>query len=302
MITYFKAEPSAHVMLFSNGRLKREGKGLSFFCSPGLSSVVLIPATSQDAPFALREVTSDHQEITIQGHLTYRIKDVRRAASALDFTVNPRTHAYRTDDHLKFEQRIVNALQSMARDFVRKLGLEEALGAAEEMTQLLHQQLNHESSLTGLGVVIESVHILHVTPAAETRKALEAEYRENLNRRADQAIYGRRKAALDEERTLRETELKTDIEIEDRRQELVATQAENQLTLARGEAEAEKLKLTPYGEIAPQALVALALNKWAESIKDIGQLNITPDLLTQLAGWMSRGESQTRQQAEDDDH
>jgi len=64
---------------------------------------------------------------------------------------------------------------------------------------------------------------------------LEAEYRERLQRDADRAIYERRTAAVEEERKIRQSELETDIDLEERRKELVVMQAENSLTLAEAE-------------------------------------------------------------------
>ena len=105
--------------------------------------------------------------------------------------------------------------------------------------------------------------------------------------RADQAIYDRRKAAVDEERKIRQSEMNTEVELENRRKDLVDMQARNNLALAEAEAEADRLKLSPYGDLPPQALVGLALKEWAANAGTIDSLSITPDLLSKVESYVA---------------
>lgn len=118
------------------------------------------------------------------------------------------------------------------------------------------------------------------------RKALEADYREGLQRRADQAIYARRAAAVAEERKIKQSELDTEVELEERRRELVEMQAANRLRLAEADARADELKLDPYARMPAQALLGLALKEWAANAGNIANLSITPDHLNQLVAWV----------------
>ena len=79
--------------------------------------------------------------------------------------------------------------------------------------------------------------------------------------------------------------MSTDVELENRRKDLVDMQARNSLALA--EAKAEELKLSPYGELPPQALVGLALKEWAANAGTIDSLSITPDLLSKVVAYVS---------------
>ena len=63
-------------------------------------------------------------------------------------------------------------------------------------------------------------------PTPETAKALEAEAREAILRAADDAIYARRNAAVETEREIRESELDTDIAIENKQRTMRETQME----------------------------------------------------------------------------
>ncbi|MEM7704822.1 MAG: SPFH domain-containing protein [Pseudomonadota bacterium] len=287
MFRYFKSDPTTHVMLFKGSKLIRQGAGDSFFHVPALTSIAALPTTVQDAQFAIKETTTDHQEIALQGDISYRISQPATTAAALDFRIDPKTHQYLTEDPEKIRNRIINALKAYAHALLRDKTLEDALGLAEQLSANLLTRLQTDPSVLELGITIDGLRVLHLTPTAETRKALEADFRERLNQRADQAIYARRKAALDEERRLQETEMATEVEMEERRRELVAMQAQNKTTLAEADAKAEEMKLSPYKNIPTQALIALGLIKWAEAGANIGQLNLAPDLLTQLAGWMN---------------
>ena len=82
--------------------------------------------------------------------------------------------------------------------------------------------------------------------------------------------------------------MNTDIELESRRKDLVDTQARNSLKLAEAEAKAEELKLSPFGDLPPQALVGLALREWAANAGTIDNLSITPDLLGKVVSYISQ--------------
>jgi len=55
-------------------------------------------------------------------------------------------------------------------------------------------------------------------------KALEAEAREALQRRSDEAIYARRNNAVEQERRIKESELNTEIAVEEKRRQIRETQ------------------------------------------------------------------------------
>jgi hypothetical protein len=83
--------------------------------------------------------------------------------------------------------------------------------------------------------------------------------------------------------------METDIELEQRRKELVAMQAENSLKLAEAEAKGDEMRLDPYGNLPPQALIGLAFKEFAGNAGNIGNLSITPDMLGQIIAWVGAG-------------
>ena len=281
IIKYFKGEPNQYIIRYKSGRVIKHGEGLDFWYLPFNTSIAMVGTVSQDALFIFNENTANFQEVAIQGQLTYRFEAPLEAAKYLDFSIEPNTGRYRSKDVDKLNQRVVNAVQLHTRKAMNGLTLEKALTSAKEISNLVLTAVRDETGLKKLGIVVEGLYFTAVTPTPEMQKALEAEYREGLQLNADKAIYDRRA-----ERKIQQREMETEIEIEERRKELVEMQAENSLKLAEAEAKADEMKLNPYGNLAPQALIGLALKEFAGNAGRIGNLNITPDMLGQVINWV----------------
>lgn len=288
LVSYFKGAPTAFVRQYREGAVVREGRGLSFFYTPFNTTVVSVPVTTKDLPFVFSETTADFQDVAVQGQLTYRIAAPERAVDRLDFSVHPATQHYRTDDPEKLEDRILSAVRAQARAWVRARSLEAALAEADDLSAALLARVQQDPTLAELGVTVEALYLGSITAAPDTKRALEAEYREALLRRADEAVYGRRAAAVAEERRIRQSELDTEVELEEGRRRLVEQQAQNQLTLAEADARADEMKLAPYAELPARTLVGLALRDWAEGGGSVDSLTVTPDLVTQLVQALGR--------------
>lgn len=294
MMRFFKGDPNAYILLFRNGRIVREGAGLNFWYMPMVSTIASVPTVSTDAPFIFTETTSDFQEVAVQGTLTYNITQPAALARLLDFSINPGNGHYLAEDPEKVVNRVVTTVQALTRTHIATFSLREALRAARPIATGVMKDIGEETDLERLGIEVDSIHITSMKARPEMQKALEAEYREQLQREADQAIYARRAAAVEEERTIKARELGTEIELENRRQQLVDTQVRNSLATAEAEAKAEEMKLGPYAKIAPQALIGLALKAWAEGGGNIGNLSISPDILAGLVGWLNRADAGTK--------
>lgn len=286
IINYFKGEPNSYVIRYKNGQIKQHGKGLDFWYLPFNTSIAVINVVSQDAPFIFNESTINFQEVAIQGQITYRLEQALDAAEYLDFSITPENGQYKSNDPDKLSQRVINAVQSHTRKGINEIALEKALTSVKEIASQVLVDVQNEPSLKKLGVIVESLYFTAITPTPEMQKALEAEYRESLQKNADKAIYERRAASVEEERKIRQREMDTDVELENRRKDLVEMQAENSLKLAEAEAKADEMKLESYGNLAPQALIGLALKEFAGNAGRIGSLNITPDMLGQVIGWV----------------
>jgi len=287
LINYYKGEPNTYVLRHRNGQLVQHGVGINFYYLPLTTSISTVPLASQESQFIFNETTVNFQEVSIQGSLTYRLSDPIELAKRLDFTVHPKTHAHKSEDPLQLVQRVVNSVQAHTRSEVSQRSLEQALSEVKDLASVVFEKVANATELKSLGIVLEGLHFTAVKATPEMQKALEADYRESLHKRADQAIYDRRKSAVDEERKIRESEMNTEVELENRRKDLVDKQARNSLALAKAEARADELRLAPYGELPPQALVGLALKEWAGNAGTIDNLTITPDLLSKVVSFVS---------------
>src|SRR5947209_12399358 len=123
-IGFFKGQPTDYVMKYAGGRLAREGPGLAFWYLKYNTQVVAVPTSSMDANFVFSEVTNNFQAVTIQGQFTYRIHSPRQAASLLNFTLDPITRSYVSNDPERLAQRITNIIQMETRGELQKMSLE----------------------------------------------------------------------------------------------------------------------------------------------------------------------------------
>lgn len=311
MWKYFKAEPNQFIQRYRAGKLKDTGKGLSFFYLPYNTTIVLVPTESQDSPFLFSDVSADFQEVSVQGQVSWRITDAKGAIETHNFTLDPRRRVYRGDPMEAIIQRLTAAIQDHAGQVLRAEPLETLLGKTAEVASSIRKGLAADGSVVSGGLSIEGLYIQSLTANPETRKALEAEYRESLLRRADQAIYARRAAAVEDERQIKQNELETEIDLQrrkaaraksaalenraleqerlqthielaEKRKVLVALEAENQCAAAEGEVAADSLRFEAWQQVRPMDWIGSGLKEWLQRGGSIESLHITPELLSEL--------------------
>jgi regulator of protease activity HflC (stomatin/prohibitin superfamily) len=277
-----------------------------------------IPLASGDVPFAFNEVTPDFQAVTLQGQLTYRVSDPKRLASLLDYSIEP-SGKHLSDDPEKLEERLVQVAQVRARTVVQGMELREVLGRADAVEAQVLAALAASEAVRMVGVEVMSFSLLSVRPTPEMARALEAEAREGLQRRADEAVYSRRNAAVEQERRIKESELATELAVEEKRRQIREAQmaadiaveeqrsalmdrwSENERKAADARSYALEKVLAPVRQMDWKTLmaahggggdaklnIALAFREMAENAGKIGELNISPELLSGLLGTPQR--------------
>ncbi|MDH5478824.1 MAG: SPFH domain-containing protein [Nitrospinota bacterium] len=219
-IQFVKAQPNIYFLQYRKGQIVREGAGLSFFYYAPVSSVVAIPMSSVDIPFIFKEVTMDFQEVTVQGQVAYRVRDPKKLAGLLNFTLASGSRDYVSDDPERLPQRIINQVQVLMRTELQKLRLKDALKSSEALVEGVRRGLAACELVEQLGIEVLALSVLAVKPNPETARALEAEVREQLLLEADDAIYIRRNAAVEQERTIKENELNTEIAVENKKRQI----------------------------------------------------------------------------------
>lgn len=330
-IRFIKVEPTDFILQYKGGQVVREGAGLAFFYFAPKTSLVRIPIGSTDVPFIFQEVTADFQTVTVQGQMTYRIAEAKKLSHLMNFTLTPSGREYASDDPEKLPQRLINLAQVLTRSSLKSLKLREALVQSDALATSLYRGFQASEMVKSLGVEVLGLSILAIKPTPETSRALEAEAREQILREADEAIYARRNAAVEQERSIKENELNTEIAVENKKRQIREAQMDAEKSVQQkkreiGEAEmdakialeqknkelvalsaanvreeadskaysiAAVMKafsqtdpkvlqaLTSVG-MEPGQLVALAFQQLAESAEKIGQLNVSPDLLSTL--------------------
>jgi regulator of protease activity HflC (stomatin/prohibitin superfamily) len=225
-IRFIKVEPTDFVLQFQRGKVVREGAGLSFFYFAPTTSLVLVPVGSVDVPFIFEEVTADFQSVTVQGQITYRVADPKKLSLLMNFTLSPTGKSYVSEDPKKLPERLINHVQVLTRASLQSLPLLGALGQSDDLVSSLRQGLQNAEVVTALGIEVLGLSILAIRPTPETSRALEAEAREQILRQADEAVYARRNAAVEQERAIKENELNTEIAVEHKKRQIKETQME----------------------------------------------------------------------------
>lgn len=311
-IRYLKSSPTTFVMHWKGGRLKRSGPGLSFLYYAPTSTLVGVPIGSTDIPFVFTLATADFQTVTVQGQLTYRVADPQKLAALLDYTIDG-AGKFASDDPQKLDERLVTSTQVLSQAALGRLDLRAALAAGDALVAAVRAGIGASDVIAMLGVEILGFTVVSIKPTPEMARALEAEAREALQRTADLAVYDRRNAAVEQERKIKESELSTEIAVEEKKRQIRETQMAAEIAVeeqrgrlidqrvahdkqeADARAYALQAALGPVRDVDwktllavssnggdPKLMIALAFRELAENASKIGEMNITPDLLTSL--------------------
>lgn len=315
---YVKGSPADYYLLFRGGRVVREGAGIYFFYFAPTSTVARIPISSQTIPFVFTETSLDFQEITIQGELTYRIAAPKQIASVLDFTLDSRGY-HRSEDPTKIGDRLIAQTQVLTRAHTQNLQLRDILIAGEKIVAQVSSHLAASDTLSKLGLELVNLTLVSIKATPEMAKAFQAEAREALLKKADEAVYARRNAAVEMERTIKENELNTELAVEQKKRQirqsqmdaeiaveqqratLVESRVANEKLEAQAKAEAMTALIEPLKSLDWRTLLAMqqghdsssiismAFQELAANAGKIGELNITPDLLANLTKGKGKG-------------
>lgn len=241
-IKHIKFDSMTYVLHFKNGSIQREGRGLSFFYFAPNSSIVAIPMGSNDLPFIFSESTNDYQTVNIQGQISYKISNPKTLADVLDFTVND-NGLYKKNDIEKLNQRIINEAQTATSSFIHEIKLKDAIRSAKSIEERILEGLKSSQAVAMLGIDILGANILGIQATPEMSRALETETREKLQQEADQAIYERRNFAVEQERKIKESELNTEIAVEEKQKQIAEKKMESEVQKSDNDRKLREMKL-----------------------------------------------------------
>lgn len=241
-IKHIKFDSMTYVLQFKNGIIKREGRGQSFFYFAPNSSIVAIPMGSNDLPFIFSESTMDYQTVNIQGQISYKISNPKQLADVLDFTVTDYGQ-YKKNDIEKLNQRIINEAQTATSSYIHNIKLKDAIRSAKAIEENILEGLKSSAAIGMLGIEILGANVLGISATPEMARALETDTREKLQQEADQAIYERRNFAVEQERIIKETELNTEIAVEEKQKQIAEKKMESEVQKADNDRKLREMKL-----------------------------------------------------------
>jgi hypothetical protein len=240
---FIKTQPTQYVIQYRNGEPRRQGAGLAFWYFQPTTSIVVVPTASVNEPFIFEEVTSDFQEVTVQGQVTYRVADPRSTATLLNFALDAKGK-YVSEDPQKLSQRLIDQVQVAMRAEIQALSLKQSLASGEALVGRVSQTLGGHPAIKALGVELLGLSVLAIKPKPETARALEAEAREALLGQADEATYTRRNAAVEQERAIKENELATEVAVENKKRQVREAQMEAERSVQEHRLRIQQEKIT----------------------------------------------------------
>jgi regulator of protease activity HflC (stomatin/prohibitin superfamily) len=230
LFRHLRAEPSAHVLHYHKGRLRRSGRGLSFWYRPLVSGLAEIPLDDREQSFLFTGRSLDFQDVTVQGAVTYRVAKPEELAKRLDFSIDVDRGMYLRKPFEQLTGIMAQLAQQVALDFMAHQPLRTVLQeGVQSLRDRIDQFLRGSGELPGMGIELVSVRVAKVSPTSELEKALQAPTRETIQQTADEAVFQRRAQAVDKERAIAENELQNKIELARRAEALIRQEGANEV-------------------------------------------------------------------------
>ncbi len=313
-VRHVRSNPSAYVLHYRDGNVTRSGRGLSFWAWPLSDSVVEIPTDDRDLTLVVHGRSSDYQDVTVQGILTYRPSDPVRLADRVDFSLDLASGSYVSQPIDRVEVLLSQLAQEEVLRYLARTTIRELLSdGIARLRQAVDAALAVATQLPEFGLTVSSVRITGVRPNPDLEKAIEAPVREHIKQDSDEATFARRALAVEKERAIAENELQSRIELARREQALIEQQGANAKRQATDEAESAQItaaadadrietvegarqrveanRLAALQQAPGSVLATVAATAFAEHINSIANLQITPDLLTSIASAFAQNPS-----------
>ncbi len=311
---HLRADTTAYVQHLHNGRVKHAGPGLAFWFRPRTAALAEVPLDDRDQALLFHARTADFQDVTVQATVNYRVTDPALAATRIDFGIAPETGHWNATPLETLGGLLTELAQQPALEQLAGMGMAEALAhGIEPVRHRVARALADDVRLAERGLAVTDVRVVAIRTDPELERALQTDTRERVQQQADRATFERRALAVESERAIAENELKNQIELARREEDLVTQRGQNERQRAtekaaadritteaaaeqrhliadatayttrlvgQAEADAEAAKLAAYRELEYDTLLGLALKELAGNLPNIGNLTVTPDLLT----------------------
>jgi len=322
-LRHLRANPTAHVRHLRKGTLVHDGPGQAFWFRPLTAALSEVPVDDREQPLLFHGRTLDFQDVAVQATVTYRVADPALAATRIDFGIEPDRGVWRATPLEQLGSLLTELAQQHTLDLLARITLTEALAVGmTAVRERIATGLAGDPRLADTGLAVVDVRVVAVRAEPDVERALQTPTREQVQQEADRATYERRALAVEREGAIAENELRNQIELARREEQLVEqrgqnerkraaetaaagrietqAQAERQGVLAEAragatravgaaEAEAEAARLAAYRDLEAATLLGLAVKELAGNLPRIGTLTLTPDLLTPILARLGAG-------------
>ncbi len=101
--SHLRAEASSHVRHYRAGKLRREGRGLSFWFDPRGASIIEVPLADRELAFLVKSQSTDYQDLAVQGTVLWRVADAARLSDRIDFALDLKSGKSqgKPEDHIR---------------------------------------------------------------------------------------------------------------------------------------------------------------------------------------------------------
>jgi len=201
-------------LYWKGGRLRRSGRGLSFYFRALAANLAEIPLDDRDLTFLFHGRSSDFQDVVIQGVVTYRVENPEAIANRVDFSLDLNSGAYAKTPLEQLADRFTQLAQQHVWAIVTRTSLADLLkNGVQQVRAAIVDGFGADEGLKEMGLLVVSVRVSTMQPDAEVEKALQTPTRELIQQQADEAIFSRRALAVEKERAIAEAELQNRIEL-----------------------------------------------------------------------------------------
>lgn len=313
LVRHLRAEPASHVIKYRNGRIVRSVRGGALWFLPLSTSVAEVPVDDRELTFLFHGRSSDFQDVTTQGTITYRVREPESAAERIDFSIDLRTGAHLEQPLEKLALVLNQLAQQFAWAYVVRTPVRQLLiDGQQRVRRDIIDGFASEQGLDALGIEIGAVRVTSIKPTPDLENALETKTRERIQQEADEAMFERRALAVEKERAIAENELQNRIELATREEQLIAQEGQNQKRKVAESAEAkfiaaeadavrsrlqaeaksqgirlidgakvegERERMQIYRDLPASVTLGLAARELAGKLHTIEHLNLSPDIL-----------------------
>ncbi len=226
-LALFRGSPSREITVFSKGKIRKSGPGLSGLMVTTRDSIISVPIGTIACPFGLKCLSSDHQSIAINGTATFLFENTQKLGKTFDFSVGPKGQ-YLSEDPDKIGDRLAEIMASTIFSATGQKPLNKLLSSQDVLSTEVTAALLMDQALKKAGICLNSLAITSIRPSLDIEKALESIRSEELKKNADVAIHERQMAAELQDRKLKQEQIQTSKKVQEGERELLETKMETE--------------------------------------------------------------------------